>query len=194
MSANIKYLNLILVTIIVNFIFAIIVETLVSNPILIHSKNNESIVNNMKSIENEKVSWKYDDTQNKIHFYMSSPEKGWIAIGLNEEDSIVGADLFMINKLESSGEINCEHQYVTDFGKHPSVDFLNKKNRIVTYTYLFDENRNISNAEIVIRPRVDDESDRRFMKGKKVYLFFAYSRESDFSHHSIYRKHFLVEL
>jgi hypothetical protein len=194
MSANVKYLLTIIIAIGFNFRFAIFIEHLYPQAIGIEMMNEKNIYSQSIQLKNTKVYWKYNNDYSNIHFILSSPEKGWIAIGLNDQDDILGADLFMIAKGDVTDKIKCEHHYVTNFGVYPKVESLNKMNRLLEYNYNFDQQTKGFNAEIIINAKTGEDSDIRFRHGKKLYLIFAYSTQSDFAHHSIYREHFLVEL
>lgn len=133
---------------------------------------------------------KWDISNDHIEFEMTSPLKGWIAIGINDKDDIVGANLIMASIRNK--QLIIEDQFVTSPGEHKSVESLGGKSAISNYEG-FE-----SDGKTTIRFRLKlaalDKFHYDLEKGKEIVIICAYSESDDFGHHSRIRKHFKITL
>src|SRR5690606_26394424 len=115
-----------------------------------------------------------DETE--LQITIKSRCAGWVAIGLNSRDAIVGSELFMMTKNREP-----EHHFVTGLGLHPKVESLGRKNAIRTFRY----DRQKLEYKLTLSNRIPLQ--------KYNYLIVACSMEDDFQHHSIERRHFQIK-
>lgn len=116
---------------------------------------------------------------------LSAPTKGWIAVGFNNEDNIVGSDLIMFHIEDGKAEVR--DMYVKGFGD-PRED----------HTLGGSQNIEIIQAEesghkTYVRFRrplsSQDNYDYQLRNGETFWLILAYATHDDFAHHSRMRKH-----
>ena len=134
------------------------------------------------------VSW--DHRANGIEFHVVAPTLGWVAIGFNDVDNIVGADLIMARV--QGGQSEARHLYVVAAGDPRPVESLGRPSIIQE-----SDGRHRRGAT-EIRLRLDHAfgSGRslNLTRGATLYVIVAYSESPDFDHHSRMRQHVLVEL
>ncbi len=125
--------------------------------------------------------------EEEMEIELRAPTEGWIAVGFNQSDAILGADLLQF-RVHDSGEVYAEDQLVTDFGKHPTDVSLGGTDDI---KIMSGEERD---GQTSIRFRIPfssgDPSDFSHQLNHSFWLILAYSVSDDFDHHSIMRKHF----
>lgn len=144
----------------------------------------------MKVIEHNGMQVKWHFTKTDVVIEIHSPEKGWIALGFNPKNDIVGSNLIMA--AVRKGALQIEDQYVSAFAKHEAVEKLGGKSTISSFNGFEDEKG--THVSFRIEGNRSDEQHYRLEKGKEIYLILAYSLEDDFEHHSIMRKHLRVKL
>ena len=116
---------------------------------------------------------------------LSAPTNGWLAIGFNDENNIVGSDLIMM--CVKFGKVQFEDQYVKGTGDNPLDTSLGGQSNIEILA--FSEANGQTNISLK-RPLVTkDKFDFKHQTDKDFWLILAYSVSDDFDHHSIMRKH-----
>ncbi len=124
-----------------------------------------------------------------VEFELVAETSGWVAIGVNERDAIVGSDLFMAAVQNGRGV--AEHHIVTGPGVHPRAEELDRRSAIVASNVRFDESGRTT-AHLVLDP--DLVSGERLEAGVDVFLIAAWSIAPEFDHHSRVRRHVRVRL
>jgi len=128
--------------------------------------------------------------EDQIEIELQAPTSGWVAVGFNKSNAIVGADLLQF-RVKDSDEVYAEDQFVTSFGKHPTDESLGGVSNI---KIISGEERN---GDTAIRFRIPfssgDQYDFPHQLNHSFWLILAYSVSDDFEHHSIMRKHFLYQ-
>ena len=122
----------------------------------------------------------------RIEIQLEAPTEGWLAVGFNSENNIVGSDLLQF-RIEENGDVYAEDQYVTAAGKHPRDIDLGGTDHIQVLSGKQWEGK--TKVHFSIPFESGDQFDFQHELGKDFWLILAYSRERDFDHHSIMRKH-----
>ncbi len=140
------------------------------------------------TVEGMQVSWEHRDTS--VEFVVKAPTKGWVAVGFNEVDSIVGAELIMAGV--KGDETQSEHFYVVGPGDPRPVSSLNRVSMVTNAKGSVDKGA----IEVTLRldSGVDLNRSLSLRPGTRLYLILAYSVSPDFDHHSRMRRHVAVEL
>ncbi|GLR17295.1 hypothetical protein GCM10007940_19100 [Portibacter lacus] len=138
--------------------------------------------NNIISKNGMTVEWIFLDEKN-IKFKVTSPEKGWVAIGLNTENELVGSNLIMAAVSDKQNLIS--DRYIVDFGDHQSVVSLGAESQVELISAV--EGKKGTVVEFILKTKTLDEYHFNIARKQKFYLVMAYSREDDFSHHSAMR-------
>ncbi len=123
---------------------------------------------------------------------VSAPTDGWVAVGFNSRNDIVGSELFMAAR-RGEGPV-AEHHLVTGAGVHPPVESLGRQSALVDFAV--DEHSGMLRAGITARFTINPEYVRSvpLTPGGEVVLILAYSVSPDFDHHSRVRRHVAVVL
>ncbi|MEM9397937.1 MAG: DOMON domain-containing protein [Pseudomonadota bacterium] len=134
------------------------------------------------------VDWKHRNGD--IEFTIVAPTSGWVALGFNDVNSIVGAELIMANVKD--GEAHAKHFYVVGPGNPKPVKSLGRESIVL------DVEGEIANGTISMKLLLEDEIAGRapltLKSGENVFLIVAYSVSPDFDHHSRIREHISVKL
>lgn len=134
------------------------------------------------------VSWEH--REDGIEFSLTAPTTGWVAVGFNDSDDIVGADLVMARV--ESGQSEARHFYVVRAGDPRPVESLGES------SIVRNVDGRISDGVVEVHVRLDPAlgPGRSFdlSPGTNLYLIVAYSVSQDFDHHSRMRRHVEVEL
>ena len=134
------------------------------------------------------VSWEFHD--NLVTFSASAPDDGWIAIGFNSKDDIVGSNLIMINV--DKGIVNSEDFFVVGFGNPKPVAQLGSESQIKNAAG--KESSGKTWVSFSLPTTALDKYHMDLKAGEKIWLICAFSMEDEFDHHSRMRKHVQIEL
>ncbi len=133
----------------------------------------------------------YEIVNDSIIISLNAPTTGWIGIGFNDENNIVGSDLLLFHVVDGKPEgIDMHVQGIgdprqdTDLGGITSFTLLHGK----------EANRN-TEVRFSIPIKSQDQYDFQHTLSKSFWLILAYSAYDDFDHHSIMRRHipFILE-
>lgn len=127
------------------------------------------------------VRWRASEGQ--VHFELTAPVTGWVAIGLNTSDELKGTYLIMTRVVEGQAEV-VEHKVISpgvyrpfhELGTDTMVSNIQGGERQGTTTISF------SLPEINVSPLA-----LPMQQGLSYTLLMAYSISDDFQHHSIMR-------
>ena len=123
-------------------------------------------------------------------FSLEAPTDGWLAIGFNDQNNIVGTNLIMGAVV--NGATLVEDQYVTGFGKHPPVESLGST--AVVTAISGTEKPGQTSIQFEMPHQAIDSMHFDLSPGRQIWLICAFSREDDFNHHSMMRKHVQIRL
>lgn len=125
-----------------------------------------------------------------IEFTFSAPSQGWLAIGFNDVNDIVGADLFMLRV--RAGTVEGEEHLVLRAGDHRNVLSLGMPPRL----RVLDGSQTASGTVVRFRIATTAGEARRpaLSRGSTHVLILAYSVSDDFDHHSRQRIHLPITL
>ena len=142
------------------------------------------------AIEGIEVAWAFTDAL--LTVTVSAPTGGWVAVGFNSRDDIVGSELFMAAR---QGESQVAEQHaVTRAGVHPPVENLGRRSALVNYT--IDQRSSPLPSGTTARFTIDPARVPAvpLTPGSEVVLILAYSVSPDFDHHSRVRRHAVAVL
>ncbi|MEM8847229.1 MAG: DOMON domain-containing protein [Bacteroidota bacterium] len=134
------------------------------------------------------VSWSFKD--NVITFKASAPDDGWIALGFNTKDDIVGSNLIMVNVID--GTVTSEDLFVVGVGNPKPVSQLGSQSQVIEASG--GESSEKTWVSFSLPTDAFDNYHMDLIKGEKIWLICAFSMEDEFDHHSRMRKHVEVEL
>lgn len=139
-------------------------------------------------VEKMEISWEF--TEDHVEFTASAPEDGWIAIGFNSENNIVGSNLYMVNVTPT--KVNAEDLFVVSVGNPKPVIALGSNSQITNYSGI--ETKEGTRVKFSLPRTAIDNYHFNLKEGQKIWLICAYSMEDEFDHHSRMRKHVHVTL
>lgn len=139
-------------------------------------------------IDGMQVEWAYEGDQ--LAFRLHSPYQGWVALGFNADNDIVGSNLVM-GAVDGEGAW-VEEFYVVGHGNQQPVRALGGEAAVSTFVGM--ENASGTSFHFAINTQIQDAYRYDLREGSKVWLICAYSMQDDFGHHAIMRRHVQVTL
>ncbi len=143
-----------------------------------------------QAIEVSQMSFTYTIEQDSLHGTLKAPTKGWVGVGFNSKNDIVGSDLLLFRVV--SGKVEGLDMYVKSFG-NPLQDSENGGRNSVKLKE-GSESEKSTQISFSIPLNSKDPNDFVHIPGQKSWLILAYSVEDDFGHHSRVRKHLPFKL
>ena len=128
-----------------------------------------------------KAEWHYDNEE--ICIELTSPGDGWMAIGFNNKEGLVGSNLIMAAHINNKTTV--EDQYVVALGQHPKVSSLGGESHIATAEII--KHAKGQNLSLRIKTNPEDDYHHSLEKNRRVYMTLAFSTSKDFNHHSLKR-------
>lgn len=143
------------------------------------------VVSGQTTIELGGMSYTHDLSEESITITLSAPTTGWVALGFNNEDDIVGSDLIMLRIKD--GQIEGQDLFVKGHGDPRKDESLGGTQDI---EILHGEEKNgVTSITFKRSLRATDYTDFSLEKGAPLWIILAYSVDDDFAHHSRMRKH-----
>ncbi len=134
------------------------------------------------------VSWQIEG--DVIHITASAPTTGWLAVGFNTEDTIVGANLIMGAVVDAA--VHVEDRYVVAAGDPRAVTELGGISAVDAPAG--SESQGQTTISFRMPTQAVDAYHLALHQGSTLYLIAAYSVDDDFAHHSRMRRHVEVTL
>ncbi|MEO0573429.1 MAG: DOMON domain-containing protein [Bacteroidota bacterium] len=135
------------------------------------------------------ITWEFMGTD-EIRFTATAPDDGWVALGFNDKDDIVGCNLIMVSVHDEA--IISEEFFVKGVGDPKPVYTVGSSSQHqVTAGSEKGEKTTISFSMPTVK--IDDKH-YNLRKGDVIWLICAYSMEDEFDHHSRMRKHIKITL
>ncbi len=120
-----------------------------------------------------------------VEIELTAPTTGWLGVGFNSRNDIVGSDLLLFHVVEDEAE--ALDMYVVTAG-NPQLDTrLGGSHNIEILDY---EETPVSSKVRFKRPLFGDPRyDYKHQLGDEFWLILAYSTHDEFAHHSRMRQH-----
>ncbi len=134
------------------------------------------------------IEWKHE--KDNVLFTASAPEDGWVAIGFNTQNNIVGSNLIMIGVKDQKAI--SEEFYVVGIGNPQPVNELESTQQHSNVKGT--EKNGKTTVSFSIPTNSIDDKHYNLKKGDEIWLICAFSMEDDFDHHSRMRKHVKITL
>ncbi|WP_422079443.1 DOMON domain-containing protein [Ulvibacterium sp.] len=131
------------------------------------------------------ISFTYTITGTNLECTLTAPTHGWVGVGFNEKNSIVGSDLLLFHVVD--GKTASTDMYVKGFGNPVRDSRLGGRNSI--HILEGKEKNHSTTIHFSVPLNSGDPNDFIHEVGKEFWLILAYSVEDDFGHHSRVRKH-----
>ena len=144
----------------------------------------------MKHISVKGMEIKWSLVKDTLEFEVFAPTQGWVAIGFNTSNNIVGANLVM--GASKNNKSIFEDQYVISTGVHKEIKLLGGTTAISNL--ICTENASGTTMKFNIPQKQLDKYHYSLASGTKIWLICAYSQQDDFDHHSIMREHIEVSI
>lgn len=146
------------------------------------------------TVEKMTISWHFiDDT---LAVTATAPTRGWVAVGFNQRNNIVGTNLIMgaVWRDPNGAEaiVNIEDQFVVRSGEHLPVVDLGSASALTAVGG--EETGEQTTIHFRLPIKAVDPYHFSLQPGTTLYLIAAYSVDDDFAHHSRMRQHIRIRL
>lgn len=153
------------------------------------SFSTQQYVGYPNTIQVEKMTMKWKRVGNKLHCSLTAPTTGWLAIGFNQRNAILHADLKMFRV--KNGVVEAQDMYVSDFRDPKNDESLGGDYSISQLSG--NESSKSTTINFTLDLSSKHYSDQNLNFSKAIWCIAAYSTSDDFDHHSIMRQHQLVK-
>ncbi|MEM1339918.1 MAG: DOMON domain-containing protein [Bacteroidota bacterium] len=139
-----------------------------------------------QSITIQGMSFTYRVDQDLLHCTVEAATKGWVGVGFNAKNSIVGSDLYLFQVVNNKA--TGVDLYVKGVGNPVKDVALGGQSsfKILNAT----EVGNTTTVEFTVPLHSKDPYDFVHKMEEEYWIILAYSVADDFGHHSRLRKHF----
>lgn len=144
---------------------------------------------NSRSIEINHVTFLWRYTDELVQCQLRVPTLGWVAAGFNNSKAldntwfVIGHVSNPVARVEEHIAMPPIHRTVQSLGLPPAIVESSGQ-----YSAGYSQMNFAMPQRIPGRPQLD------LQRGSSVYLMLAWSHESDFEHHSAWRKHIAITL
>lgn len=135
---------------------------------------------NMKTIAKNGMTVSWFVENNRVHFSITAPTTGWVAIGLNTKDQLAGTNLIM--GAVSNDQVQISDRYIIRPGKHEAVSSLGGKSALADQAG--NEEDGMTRLRFSLPLNARDTYHQKLEAGQSYSLLIAYSVSDDFQHHS----------
>lgn len=116
---------------------------------------------------------------------LRAPTTGWVGIGFNQSNDIVGSDLLLLHV--EGGEAKAQDMYVKGIGNPKPDTSLGGSTDVEIIAY--EETAEYTSISFRRPYPTSDPYDYVLAPDQEFWLILAYSTADDFSHHSRMREH-----
>lgn len=143
-----------------------------------------------KSVEIRGMTMHWEFRADTLICRLRAETEGWVAIGFNTQKGLAKTNLIMA--AVKNGEVTLSDRYIVGAGDHRSIESLGGQSKVT----LIEGKEENGATEIVFEIPLEstDEWHYTLEEGQKYHLLMAYSRDDDFMHHSMMRRHPEVQL
>lgn len=146
--------------------------------------------NNLKEKIVNRMAIRWEVLDDRVHFELSTPEHGWVAIGFNKKNELGGTHLVMA--CVKDGRVIGKDYYIQSPGIYQPITELGAKG--IVYDLEGDEGFSGTMVRFSLPLNQNGKYYIPLIEGKEYNLLVAYSREDDFSHHSMMRNSLKIKL
>ncbi|MEO1052848.1 MAG: DOMON domain-containing protein [Bacteroidota bacterium] len=141
-------------------------------------------------VEVNGMTFQYEIKNEQLEITLEAPTTGWLGVGFNTDNNIVGSDLLLFHIVE--GKTEGLDMYVKGFGDPREDKLIGGTDDIRIISGV--ESAGHSKVRFSIPLQSKDQYDFKHVAGQDFWLILAYSVDDDFGHHSRMRKHIRYRL
>lgn len=143
-----------------------------------------------KSVTKSGMKFQWKVQGDRLRCIVSSPNRGWIAIGFNTTDRLTGTNLIMGYHQGKEGRIS--DRYILRPGVHKSIIDLGEKSILLNPKVETTGDKKKMSFSIPLKPK--GKYHTQLNEGNIYYILLAYSQENDLDHHSLMRTSVKIKL
>ena len=145
---------------------------------------------NLQEVGGMIVDWTFAGDQ--IQFELVAPDDGWVGLGFNSQNDIVGTHLFLFSQ---DGETQRHSELVVKgVGNPVPVEKLYGKEAALDFPFTVKEEGGKTYVSFSLQAKAYPQYRTALKEGTELWLICAFSESDDFDHHSRMRKHIRVKL
>ncbi|MBL4786281.1 MAG: hypothetical protein JKY49_12720 [Cohaesibacteraceae bacterium] len=141
------------------------------------------------SLIDGRVSFGWSHDTHRVRLSMSAPTAGWLAIGFNEHPGL--GNMRFVMAVASEKRPRAE-EHLTRNGSHFDVRKLNLETHLKDLEGAY--NGEFSQIRFSLPHSMRHRPTLQLAGGSQTNLILAWSQDTDFNHHSAWRKHYPITL
>lgn len=138
------------------------------------------VPDNSRSVTAQGMAVQWRVVENQLAVTVYAPTRGWVAIGFNTQDQLMGTNLIM--GAVADGRTIVDDRYILKPGEHKSIRELGGQYALSNAFGV--ENEGGTTVFFTLSLHSSDSWHHTLEEGKEYVLLMAYSQEDDFRHHS----------
>ncbi|MEM7283835.1 MAG: DOMON domain-containing protein [Pseudomonadota bacterium] len=136
------------------------------------------------------MTFAWDHQANRLHGHLTAPAPGWLAVGFNDRQQLVGTR-FVMAIVAKDGHVQIQERVAIPTG-HDLV--INRGGETQLDDVSGQRIAEISHLTFSLPHQFDDRHHVSLAPGTTSYLMLAWAHQPDFTHHSAWRHHKNTEL
>jgi hypothetical protein len=157
----------------------------------LHHQTTQTIeMNDAKHLEVNGMTIDWQHRNDRVFFSLSAPTEGWVTLGFNEKDDIVGTNLIFCRVI--SGKVEVADHFVVGMGNHQPTEKVGGTS--VFKDISGEEKGGKTTVSFSMPVEASDKFHFDLTRGTSKWFICAFSAEDDFYHHSRMREHRQVKL
>ena len=121
----------------------------------------------------------------EFHIELDAATSGWLLVGFNDRDDIVGADLKFVRVVDGKAELHDHH--VVSVGVH-QPDQAPNEGKILSHA----QSNGRTRVRLQLPQNPTDIHDFKIPETGRFWMILAWSVSPDLNHHSRVRRHFQI--
>ena len=143
-----------------------------------------------KSVEKNGMEVRWHHENDRLWLEMKAPTKGWVAVGINESEDLIGSYWLMGRVVKGTAEV--EEHYTEALGVAPALTSLGEKAQVSHVAGKEEEGHTWVSCSIPIE--AGNGYAKNLQAGKAYVFHIAYSVADEYEHHSRMRTLIHVQL
>ena len=143
-----------------------------------------------KSVTRGGMTFEWEMKDGRLHGKLDAPHTGWVVVGFNLQNNIVGSNLLMFRV--KNGKVEARDLRTVAMGDPRTDESLGGSNDITNVSGREENGHTYINFEYPLHS--GDKHDYPLTSGEKTWVILAWSVSDDWDHHSRMRQHVELKL
>jgi hypothetical protein len=143
------------------------------------------------TVEQMTLTWQFE--VDRLRVLLIAPTIGWLAVGFNTQPGLTGTCLIM-GAMLANQRVRVEEHAILQPGDHRSKNRLGLADRVHSAAGYQNAGETQITFMLPLHASAGDDYSFDLVEGQPYHITLAYSRETDFNHHSMMRTEVAIRL